>query len=135
LELKIGKVTIFTRIFVKLRKGSSGLVRSDTKFSLSYVILGSVWLSAFITTTLPYNFLFQIELYLKSAIDCLNQTNASQRYMPIPPHPRMDNMGGEFLSYCEYLSTSKQQVNFASDVKALLNQAADDVVNRRYAHN
>ena len=29
----------------------------------------------------------QIELNLKSAIDCIQQTGSSNRYMPITPHP------------------------------------------------
>ena len=81
-----------------------------------------------------YQICDQIELNLKSAVDCLNQTNAGQRYMPIPPHPsRMDSMGNDFLPYGQYLATSKQQVNFANDVKNLLNQAAEDVVRKRYS--
>ena len=77
----------------------------------------------------------QVELNLKSAIDCLSQASSSNRYMPIPPHPsRMEAPGpqSEFLSYPQYVSTSKQQVNFANEIKNLLNQAASDVVEQKY---
>lgn len=77
----------------------------------------------------------QIELNLKSAIDCINQTDSSNNYMKIAPMPnRLDNgeQQTEFLSYPAYIATSKQQIAFARDVRNLLNQAASDVVNQRY---
>eukprot|EP00095_Tigriopus_kingsejongensis_P007590 snap_masked-scaffold417_size177606-processed-gene-0.14 protein:Tk07590 transcript:snap_masked-scaffold417_size177606-processed-gene-0.14-mRNA-1 annotation:"glia maturation factor gamma" len=73
----------------------------------------------------------QIELNLKSAIDCINQTESSNSYMRIPPVPnRLDTTGnqGEFLSYPQYIATSKQQINFSNEVRSLLHQAAEDVV-------
>ena len=72
----------------------------------------------------------QIELHLKSAVDCINQTTSSNRYMPVPPHPsRLDTTGGQqtdFLPYNAYVATSKQQVKFANEIKQLLVQAAAD---------
>lgn len=84
----------------------------------------------------------QIELNLKSAIDCLGQTSSSMRYMPIPPHPskleptpntnQPQPQQPEFLTYTQYLATCKQQVGHAEEVKRLLAQSAKDVVERNY---
>ncbi len=77
----------------------------------------------------------QIELNIRTAIDCLNQTASSTRYMPIPPNPRhLDASSNqqEFLSYPQYIATSKNQVQFANDVRQLLSQAARDVLDHNY---
>ena len=59
--------------------------------------------------------------------------------MPIQPLPsRLETAApgnpGEppFLSYPQYIATSKQQIGFANDVKQLLNQAAQDVLEQKY---
>ena len=55
----------------------------------------------------------QIEVNLRSAIDCQSQISSSQRYMPIVPQPRLtviDHAPKDFLTYPEYIATSKQQV-------------------------
>ena len=73
---------------------------------------------------------------LRSAIDCQAQINSSQRYMPIAPQPRLtvvDHGPKDFLTYPEYIATSKQQAAFASEMKQLLNRAARDVVEQNYS--
>ena len=74
----------------------------------------------------------QIELNLKSAIDCLEQMGSSTLYMSIAPHPSRYHTGApgepEFLSYPQYISTARQQVKFSGEVRQLLAQAAQDVV-------
>ncbi|XP_040572971.1 mediator of RNA polymerase II transcription subunit 29 isoform X1 [Lepeophtheirus salmonis] len=72
----------------------------------------------------------QIELNLKCAIQCMNQSSASNRYMPIPPNLSRTELGNDYLTYPQYINTSKQQIIFAEDVRQMLNQAATDVVER-----
>eukprot|EP00096_Caligus_rogercresseyi_P009731 TRINITY_DN3356_c1_g1_i1.p1 TRINITY_DN3356_c1_g1~~TRINITY_DN3356_c1_g1_i1.p1 ORF type:complete len:204 (-),score=57.51 TRINITY_DN3356_c1_g1_i1:664-1275(-) len=72
----------------------------------------------------------QIELNLKVAITGMNQSAASNRYMPIPPNLSRTEIGNDYLTYPQYINTSKQQINFADDVRKMLNQAATDVVER-----
>jgi hypothetical protein len=64
---------------------------------------------------------FQIELNLKCALECHQQTAASNRYMPIPPIPsRMDTPASgnvEFLNYPQYIATTKQQIQFSQEVR------------------
>ncbi|TRY61615.1 hypothetical protein TCAL_05717 [Tigriopus californicus] len=82
-----------------------------------------------------YGICDQIELNLKSAIDCINQTESSNSYMRIPPVPnRLDTTGNqtEFLSYPQYIAISKQQINFSNEVRHLLSQAAEDVVKQNH---
>ncbi len=69
----------------------------------------------------------------------MNQTNSSNRYMPIQPHPSRVQMDPnpnptqtDFLSYPQYIATSKKQVAFANEVKQLLNKAAKDVLEQKY---
>ena len=84
-----------------------------------------------------YATLDQIEVNLRSAIDCQSQVSSSHRAMPIVPQPRVtivDHPGPkDFLTYPEYIATSKQQVAFANEMRQLLNRAAKDVVEQNYA--
>jgi len=80
----------------------------------------------------------QIEANLKCAIEVQNISSSSTRYMTIPPFPsRLDlqstgnastNPNPEYLNYPQYISTSKQQIQFAQEMRQQLNQAAVDVV-------
>ena len=57
--------------------------------------------------------------------------------MTIPPFPsRLDlqpsgaaTTNPDYLNYPQYITTSKQQIQFAKDMRQQLNQAAEDVVN------
>ena len=56
--------------------------------------------------------------------------------MTIPPFPsRLDlqpsvsTTNPDYLNYPQYIATSKQQIQFAKDMRQQLNQAAEDVVN------
>jgi len=87
----------------------------------------------------------QIEANLKTAIEVHNISSASHRYMTIQPVPSKLDLNvvappagsnpvaaanPDFLSYPQYIQTSKHQVQFANDMKQQLNQAAHDVVNQ-----
>ncbi len=79
----------------------------------------------------------QIESCLHSAVECVGQANCSSRYMPIAPQPKRLDQGPnpnqpECLSYPQYLSTAKQQVAFAGDIRQLLSQASRDVLEREW---
>ena len=76
----------------------------------------------------------QIEAHLKCAIEVHNVSAASCRYMTIPPVPSRIDLSNqqnpsapEFLSYSQYISTAKQQIQFASEMRNHLNQATKDV--------
>lgn len=77
----------------------------------------------------------QIEANLKCALEVHNISTSSTRYMTIPPFPsRLDvqstgvTSNPEYLNYPQYIATSKQQIQFAQEMRQQLNQAAIDVV-------
>ena len=65
-----------------------------------------------------------------------NISTSSTRYMTIPPFPsRLDiqstgttSTNPDYLNYPQYIGTSKQQIQFAQEMRQQLNQAAVDVV-------
>uniref|UniRef100_A0A6V7IU85 Mediator of RNA polymerase II transcription subunit 29 n=1 Tax=Bracon brevicornis TaxID=1563983 RepID=A0A6V7IU85_9HYME len=77
-----------------------------------------------------YSICDQIELHLKTAIECLSQNSSSVRYLPVPVIPtRMDPMPpapneGPTLTYPQFLMTVKAQVAYAREVHDTLMQAA-----------
>ncbi|XP_023706449.1 mediator of RNA polymerase II transcription subunit 29 [Cryptotermes secundus] len=78
-----------------------------------------------------YSLCDQIELHLKTSIECLTQGAASQRYLPLPvaltrtdPLP---NQEGAALTYPQYLNTVRAQVSFAKEVHDMLDSAAQNV--------
>jgi mediator of RNA polymerase II transcription subunit 29 len=78
----------------------------------------------------------QIEANLKCALEVHNISTSSTRYMSIQPCPsKLDlqanantSVNPEYLNYPQYIATSKQQIQFAQEMKQQLNQAAVDVV-------
>lgn len=82
----------------------------------------------------------QIELHLKTAILCLHQNSASQRYLPtnvmtasITPIPINDNNNA--LSYPQYLATVRQQIGYAKDIHDTLICAAQNISPSDYNEN
>lgn len=83
-----------------------------------------------------YGICDQIEANLKCALEVHNISTSSTRYMTIPPYPsRLDvqsagsaSTNPEYLNYPQYIATSKQQIQFAQEMRQQLNQAAIDVV-------
>lgn len=78
-----------------------------------------------------YSICDQIELHLKTSIECLAQGAASQRYLPLPvaltrtdPLP---NQEGAALTYPQYLATVRAQVSFAKEVHDMLESAAQNM--------
>ncbi|KDR15695.1 mediator of RNA polymerase II transcription subunit 29 [Zootermopsis nevadensis] len=78
-----------------------------------------------------YSICDQIELHLKTSIECLAQGAASQRYLSLPvaltrtdPLP---NQEGAALTYPQYLATVRSQVGFAKEVHDMLMGAAQNV--------
>jgi arginine utilization protein RocB len=63
-----------------------------------------------------HSVLDQMELNLRCALETTNQCQSSQRYMPTT------------LTYPQYIATAKQQVGFTSDIRQMLKQAAQDIV-------
>lgn len=64
----------------------------------------------------------QIELHLKTAIECLTQGASSQRYLPLNVLPtRTEPLPGQDgLLYPQYLATVRAQVQFAKQVHDIL---------------
>ena len=82
-----------------------------------------------------YATLDQIEVVLRCAIESQQQAQSSNRYMQIPPQPaRLENMQNpeEYLSYPQYISIAKQQVQYANNIKEMILQATTDVVEQRH---
>lgn len=77
-----------------------------------------------------YSICDQIELHLKTAIWCLTQNSASQRYLPstvmttrVEPLPMNENA----ISYPQYLATVRQQIAYAKDIHDTLICAAQNI--------
>ncbi|XP_026279401.1 mediator of RNA polymerase II transcription subunit 29 [Frankliniella occidentalis] len=71
----------------------------------------------------------QIELHLKTAIECLNQGASSQRYLPLNVLPtRTEHQPGqEGLLYPQYLATVKAQIQFAKQMHDILIMAVQNL--------
>ena len=83
-----------------------------------------------------YATLDQIEVVLRCAIESQQQAQSSNRYMQIPPQPnRLENMQNpeEYLSYPQYISIAKQQVQYADNIRQMILQATTDVVEQRHS--
>lgn len=65
-----------------------------------------------------YSLCDQIELHLRTSIECLGQNSSSVRYMPVPVMPvRNENIGvQEALTYPQYLTTVRTQVQYIRDI-------------------
>lgn len=64
-----------------------------------------------------YSICDQIELHLRTSIECLGQNSSANRYMPVNVIPvRNENIAVEALSYPQYLSTVRSQVQFTRDI-------------------
>lgn len=70
-----------------------------------------------------HSVLDQMELNLRCALETTNQCQSSQRYMPTT------------LTYPQYIATAKQQVGFTSDIRQMLKQAAQDIVDHSVQQN
>ncbi|KAJ8687430.1 hypothetical protein QAD02_023224 [Eretmocerus hayati] len=73
----------------------------------------------------------QIELHLKTSIECINQHSMSTRYMPVNVNPlRIDNIPSpDALNYPQYLMTARSQVQYTRDVHNALSNAARSIAN------
>ncbi|CAH0390171.1 unnamed protein product [Bemisia tabaci] len=78
-----------------------------------------------------YSLCDQTEIHLKTSIECLNQGNASNRYLPMmvastrtEPLPNQD---ANTLTYPQYLNTVKTQVAFTKDIHDILASAAQNI--------
>jgi mediator of RNA polymerase II transcription subunit 29 len=73
-----------------------------------------------------YSVCDQIELHLRTSIECLAQNSSSVRYMPVSVIPiRTENIGvQEALNYPQYLMTVRTQVQYIRDIYNTLYNAA-----------
>lgn len=78
-----------------------------------------------------YSICDQIELHLKTSIQCVEQNSASQRYLPVhvattrvEPLPLIENGP---ISYPQYLSTVRTQISYAKDIHDTLICAAQNI--------
>ncbi|XP_076242772.1 mediator of RNA polymerase II transcription subunit 29-like [Calliopsis andreniformis] len=75
-----------------------------------------------------YSICDQIELHLKTSIECLSQNSSSLRYLPVSVIPtRTDTVAaqeGPALTYPQFLMTVKAQVAYAREVHDTLISAA-----------
>ena len=73
-----------------------------------------------------YSICDQIELHLRTAIECISQQSSSIRYMPLTVLPsRMENLGNQdSLTYPQFLSTVRSQVQYAHEIHSYLINAS-----------
>ena len=78
-----------------------------------------------------YSVCDQIELHLRTSIECISQHSSSNRYMPVNVVPiRTENIGvQEALNYPQYLMTVRSQVQYIKDVCNMLNNQAQSISN------
>ncbi|XP_063233783.1 mediator of RNA polymerase II transcription subunit 29 [Bacillus rossius redtenbacheri] len=78
-----------------------------------------------------YSICDQIELHLKTSIECMNQGSSSQRYLPSAVVPtRTEPLPGQdqaTLTYPQYLGTVRSQVAYAKEVHDTLVAAAQNI--------
>ncbi|EFN88713.1 Mediator of RNA polymerase II transcription subunit 29 [Harpegnathos saltator] len=67
-----------------------------------------------------YSICDQIELHLKTSVECLSQNTSSVRYLPLPVIPtRTDSVSapeGPTLTYPQFLMTVRAQVAYAREI-------------------
>lgn len=78
-----------------------------------------------------YSICDQIELHLKTAIQCLQQSSSAQRYLPvsvmqtrIEPLPASESGP---ISYMQYLQTVRMQISYAKNIHDTLICAAQNI--------
>ncbi|XP_039288438.1 mediator of RNA polymerase II transcription subunit 29 [Nilaparvata lugens] len=80
-----------------------------------------------------YSICDQMELHLKTAAECLNQGNSSNRYLPLNVvTTRLEPLPGQDpsqLTYPQYLATVRAQVIYAKEIHDMLLAAAHNIQN------
>lgn len=76
-----------------------------------------------------YSICDQIELNLKTAIECLSQNSSAMRYLPIPVMPtRIETAGTqETQTYMQFLMTVRTQISYFREVHNMLLAASHSV--------
>ncbi|XP_076393311.1 mediator of RNA polymerase II transcription subunit 29-like [Megachile rotundata] len=78
-----------------------------------------------------YSICDQIELHLKTSIECLSQNSSSLRYLPVSVIPtRTDTVGaqeGPALTYPQFLMTVRAQVAYVREIHDTLVSAAHSI--------
>lgn len=78
-----------------------------------------------------YSICDQIELHLKTSIQCMQQSASSQRYLPLHVNTtRFESclpMESGQISYPQYLSTVRHQITYAKDIHDTLICAAQNI--------
>lgn len=78
-----------------------------------------------------YSICDQIELHLKTSIECLNQGASSQRYLHLTVTPTrtepLPSQDGSTLTYPQYLATVRTQVAYAKEIHDMLLAAAQNI--------
>ncbi|XP_075227608.1 mediator complex subunit intersex [Lycorma delicatula] len=80
-----------------------------------------------------YSICDQMELHLKTSIECLNQGASSHRYLPLTVNPTriepLPTQDGNTLTYPQFLATVRSQVAYAKEVHDMLLSAAQNIQN------
>ena len=74
-----------------------------------------------------YSVCNELELNLKTAMECLSQQSSSMRYMPIPlANPRVmdNNTQPDPQTYAQFLLTTRSQIQYAREIHSTLVNAA-----------
>lgn len=80
-----------------------------------------------------YSICDQIELHLKTSIECMSQHSSSIRYLPIPVMPTRTEavtpQEGTALTYPQFLMTVQNQVQFSRDVHNTMMKVGNALAN------
>lgn len=77
-----------------------------------------------------YSISDQIELHLKTALQCYEQCKSSQHYLGLQVNTtRLDPIPeGQVLSYPQYLNTVKSQISYAREIQDMLLFASQNLI-------
>ncbi|CAD7092818.1 unnamed protein product [Hermetia illucens] len=80
-----------------------------------------------------YSICDQIELHLKTAVQCIQQLSSAQHYLPQPvassrmePYPQPENANAP-ISYPQYLATVRSHISSAKEIHDTLISAAQNI--------
>ncbi|XP_058793403.1 mediator of RNA polymerase II transcription subunit 29 [Phymastichus coffea] len=77
-----------------------------------------------------YSICDQMELHLRTSIECIGQNVSSTRYMPIGVTTRTENVGvQDALTYPQYLLIVRSQVQYVKLISDMLTSVANKITN------
>ncbi|ODM91740.1 Mediator of RNA polymerase II transcription subunit 29 [Orchesella cincta] len=68
-----------------------------------------------------FSLIDQLEVHLRTSIECLNQSGQSAKYLPVPVTP---NKTDNSMTYPQYIELVKGQIAYAKEIHGALTEAS-----------